>query len=65
MLVKIGHIWEYDIEVKINGTLSGMWTLGSRQGSVSVLFDMAVKLKFILKYIRYFHPITWPEGTEW
>ena len=63
--MKIRHIWEYDIEVKMNGMFSGMWTPSSRQGSVSVRFDMAVKLKFILKNIRYFHPIPWSKGTEW
>ena len=50
--MKISRILEYDIEVKMNGMFSSMWTPGSRQGSVSVLFDMAVKLKFILKNIR-------------
>ena len=42
-----------------------MWTPGSVQGLVSVLSDMAVKLKFIFKNISYIHPITWPEGAEW
>jgi hypothetical protein len=56
---------KYDIEVKLNGMFSSMWTPGSRQGSVSVLFDVVMKVQFIIKNIRYFQPITWPEGTEW
>jgi len=42
-----------------------MWAPGSVQGLVSVLSDMAVKLQFILKNVRYVQPITWSEGTEW
>jgi len=45
---------------------SSMWTVcGSVRGLLSVLSDTTLKLKFILKYVRYFQPITWSEGTEW
>jgi hypothetical protein len=45
--LKISHIWEYDIKVKLNFMFSSMWKPGSVQSLVSVLLDMTVKLKFI------------------